>query len=51
VEALGGMRFIADPEVAYLLAATKALAFHPPSRNSMLGKLAGWMRGRPLTIS
>lgn len=49
-EALGGMRFIADSEVSYLLAATKAIAFHPPSRNSMLDNLSEWTRGRALSI-
>ena len=29
---LGGMSFIESPEIAYLLGATRALAFHPPSR-------------------
>src|SRR5580693_8071295 len=30
--ALGGMSFISSPEIAYLLGAIRALAFHPPSR-------------------
>ncbi len=44
-EALGGMRFITDPEVAYLIAATKALAYHPPSRASMQANIRGWLKG------
>jgi len=31
-ELLGGMAFIGSPEVAYLLSAARALAFHPPGR-------------------
>lgn len=50
VEALGGMRFISDPEISYLLAATKAIAFHPPSRTAMIPHLAKWIRGGELTI-
>lgn len=50
VEALGGVRFVTDPEVAYLLAASKALAFHPPSRTSMQDNLARWLRGAPLVL-
>lgn len=50
VEVLGGMRFISDPEISYLLAATKAIAFHPPSRTSMTLNLAKWIRGEELTI-
>ncbi|TDR45631.1 alkylation response protein AidB-like acyl-CoA dehydrogenase [Tahibacter aquaticus] len=50
VEALGGMRFLSDPEVPYLLAATKALAFHPPSRTAMQDNLASWLRGGELVL-
>jgi len=50
VEALGGMRFISDPEITYLLAATKALAFHPPSRTAMTPNLGNWIRGSELCI-
>lgn len=50
VEALGGVRFVTDPEVAYLLAASKALAFHPPSRTAMQDNLARWLRGAPLVL-
>ncbi|MBN8739115.1 MAG: hypothetical protein BGP24_09895 [Lysobacterales bacterium 69-70] len=49
-EALGGMRFLTDPEVPYLLTATKALAFHPPSRTSMQDSLAHWLRGGELVL-
>lgn len=50
VEALGGVRFVTDPEVAYLLAASKALAFHPPSRTAMQDNLARWLRGEALVL-
>lgn len=49
-EALGGMRFISDPEISYLLAATKALAFHPPSRASMLANIRGWLKGEAFSL-
>jgi alkylation response protein AidB-like acyl-CoA dehydrogenase len=39
VEVLGGMRFIKDPMVGYLAAATNALAFHPPSRHAVVDEL------------
>lgn len=38
-EVLGGMRFIKDPAVGYLAAATNALAFHPPSRHAVVDEL------------
>ena len=44
-ELLGGIAFINQPEVAYLLAATRALAFHPPSRISAAGPLASYLMG------
>jgi alkylation response protein AidB-like acyl-CoA dehydrogenase len=47
---LGGMSFIESPEVAYLLGATRALAFHPPSRAAAVGAIARYLAGGPLTI-
>jgi len=47
-EVLGGMAFISSPEVAYLLGASRALAFHPPSRLSSGAALAGYLAGEPL---
>jgi alkylation response protein AidB-like acyl-CoA dehydrogenase len=47
-EVLGGMAFINSPEVAYLLGASRALAFHPPSRLSSGASLAGYLAGEPL---
>ncbi|HBP19941.1 MAG TPA: oxidoreductase, partial [Planctomycetes bacterium] len=51
VEILGGMAFIADPDVSYLLAATRALAFHPPSRRSAIAGLDAWLGGERLELS
>ena len=47
---LGGMSFIQSPEIAYLLAAVRALAFHPPSRAAAAGPLARYLAGGPLTL-
>lgn len=44
-EALGGMAYITSPEVSYLLAAARALAFHPPSKASMAQQLADHLTG------
>lgn len=44
VEALGGMAFIASDEVAYLLAASRAICFHPISRTAAAPMLAGFLR-------
>jgi alkylation response protein AidB-like acyl-CoA dehydrogenase len=48
--ALGGMSFIESPEVAYLLGATRALAFHPPSRAAAASPIARYLAGGPLTL-
>jgi hypothetical protein len=47
---LGGMAFIESPEIAYLLAATHALAFHPPSRAAAAGPIARYLADGPLTL-
>ena len=47
-ELLGGMSFIASPDVAYLLAASRALAFHPPSRLSVAPALDAYLKGEPM---
>lgn len=49
-EALGGMGFIRSPELAYLLAATRALAYHPPSRVAVAAPLTRFLDGEPLRI-
>jgi alkylation response protein AidB-like acyl-CoA dehydrogenase len=47
---LGGMSFIESPEIAYLLAATRALAFHPPSRATAAAPIARYLTGAPLSL-
>ena len=47
---LGGMSFIESPEVAYLLGATRALAFHPPSRAAAAGPIARYLADGPLFL-
>jgi alkylation response protein AidB-like acyl-CoA dehydrogenase len=47
---LGGMAFIESPEIAYLLGATRALAFHPPSRAAAAGPMARYLAGGPLFL-
>jgi alkylation response protein AidB-like acyl-CoA dehydrogenase len=48
--AAGGMAFIGSSEVAYLLAATRALAFHPPSRSAASAALAAYLGGDALNL-
>jgi alkylation response protein AidB-like acyl-CoA dehydrogenase len=48
--AAGGMAFIESPDIAYLLAATRALAFHPPSREAAAGPLVRYLSGQPLML-
>lgn len=50
-ELLGGMAFIKSPDVAYLLAASRALAFHPPSRLSVAPALDGYLQGQPMQVA
>ncbi len=49
-ELLGGMAFVGSPEVACLLASTRALAFHPPSRLSAAPALASYFNGGSLGL-
>jgi alkylation response protein AidB-like acyl-CoA dehydrogenase len=51
VELLGGVAFIKSPEVAYLLAASHAIALHPPNRTSMTAALAGYTRGGEVNVA
>lgn len=46
----GGMAFIGSSDVAYLLAASRALAFHPPSRRDASEPLARYLAGETLVI-
>jgi alkylation response protein AidB-like acyl-CoA dehydrogenase len=45
-ELLGGIAFITDPAVGYLVSATRVLAFHPPSRSKALAALAAHAEGQ-----
>lgn len=47
---LGGMAFIESPEIAYLLGATRALAFHPPSRAAAAGPIARYLTDGQLAL-
>jgi alkylation response protein AidB-like acyl-CoA dehydrogenase len=46
----GGMAFIGSSDVAYLLAACRALAFHPPSRAAASQPLAAHLAGAALNL-
>jgi alkylation response protein AidB-like acyl-CoA dehydrogenase len=50
-ELLGGMAFIGSPEVAYLLSASRALAFHPPGRIPASRALDEYARGGGLDLA
>jgi alkylation response protein AidB-like acyl-CoA dehydrogenase len=51
VELLGGMSYIQSPDVAYLVAAVPAVAFHPPSRTSMTDALLDYYSGKPFVMA
>lgn len=51
VELLGGMAFIGACDVAYLAAATQAIAFHPPSRGSTASGLLDYYAGHPMVVA
>lgn len=46
----GGMAFIGSSELAYLMAASRPLAFHPPSRAGAGAALDAWFAGEPLVL-
>jgi alkylation response protein AidB-like acyl-CoA dehydrogenase len=50
-ELLGGISFMQSSEVAYLLAASRPLAFHPPSRGSAAEALVNYVCGEPLRLA
>ena len=50
-ELLGGIAFIRSPDIAYLVAAIRALAYHPPSRTAMAEALVDYLTGRPLRLT
>jgi alkylation response protein AidB-like acyl-CoA dehydrogenase len=51
VELLGGMAFVSTSDTAYLAAAAHAMAFHPPSRTSMIDGLLDYHAGHPLIVT
>ncbi|OLF17797.1 acyl-CoA dehydrogenase family protein [Actinophytocola xanthii] len=51
VELLGGMAFVATTDIAYLVAAVQAIAFHPPSRTSVAGGLLDYYAGYPMVVA
>lgn len=50
-ELLGGMAFIGSPDVAYLMCACRAMAFHPPGRLPSAAALDEFARGGALDVS
>ena len=50
-ELLGGMAFIKSPDVSYMYAAGRALAFHPPSRLSVAPAVDGYLNGKPMQVA
>ena len=46
----GGMAFITSSEIPYLLSASRALAFHPPSRSAASEALARHLAGGALVL-
>jgi alkylation response protein AidB-like acyl-CoA dehydrogenase len=51
VELLGGMAFIGNGDIAYLAAASHAIAFHPPSRGSAAAGLIDFLNGYPMVVA
>jgi isobutylamine N-monooxygenase len=50
-ELLGGIAFIRSPDIAYLIAAVRPLAYHPPSRTAMAEALVDYFTGQPLRLA
>jgi alkylation response protein AidB-like acyl-CoA dehydrogenase len=48
--AAGGMAFVGSSEIPYLLAASRALAFHPPARGGAVEPLARHLAGEALVL-
>lgn len=46
----GGMAFIQSSDLAYLLAASRPLAFHPPGRAGAAAALDSWLTGAPMEL-
>ncbi|GAA2581690.1 acyl-CoA dehydrogenase family protein [Actinomadura fulvescens] len=50
-ELLGGIAFMRSPDIAYLIAAVRPLAYHPPSRTAMAEALVDYFTGQPMRLS
>lgn len=50
-ELCGGIAFMQSSEIAYLVAACRPLAYHPPSRTSTAQALIDYFSGQPLLLS
>jgi isobutylamine N-monooxygenase len=50
-ELLGGIAFMRSPDIGYLVAAVRPLAYHPPSRTAMAQALIDYFSGQPLRLS
>ncbi|KAB2343693.1 acyl-CoA dehydrogenase family protein [Actinomadura rudentiformis] len=50
-ELLGGIAFMRSPDIGYLVAAVRPLAYHPPSRTAMAEALVDYFTGQPLRLS
>jgi hypothetical protein len=46
-EMLGGIAYVSNETVSYLLAAVRCLAFHPPSKAAVDGSLDKFLAGEP----
>lgn len=51
VELLGGIAFLSSNDLVCLLASARALAFHPPSRASLVNDLDDYLIGKPFAIA
>lgn len=50
-ELLGGIAFMRSPDIGYLVAAARPLAYHPPSRTAMAQPLVDYFTGNPLRLT
>jgi alkylation response protein AidB-like acyl-CoA dehydrogenase len=51
VELLGGIAYLGSSDIAYLAAASHAIAFHPPSRTSVASGLLDYYAGYPMVVA
>jgi len=49
-ECAGGLQFISRPDVAYLLGASRALGYHPPSYGSAVASLDDYLAGAEFVL-